>query len=302
MMELYRITIEELYGEFPQSVTPYGSEAFNRLNAPKADSLAAYILRDSKGKARLGVLAGECDGSMRVPFSAPFGEVLYRRPQTLETCMDLAHALKNTIPAGMQLTLAPDFYDPLMLPRLKGALGIVATEMYHDYNYSYPLTRYSDFVSGLAPAARNHYNRACRAGFSFTADAHPARVYEVIRRNRAWRGYPLAMSFEALCETAAVVGIDWHLLSLGDADVASAVVYRLNPQVAQVIYWGDVEGYGGERPMNLLARCVADHYRALGFETLDIGPSSVRGVPDTGLCTFKESLGCDLTFKPTFIW
>ena len=211
-MELQQITIEELYSEFPQSVTPYGSEAFNRLNAAKADSLAAYILRDSKGKARLGVLAGERDGSMRLPFSAPFGEVLYRRPQTLETCMDLAHALKNTIPAGMQLTLAPDFYDPLMLPRLKGALGIVATEMYHDYNYSYPLTRYSDFVAGLAPAARNHYNRACRAGFSFTADAAPARVYEVIRRNRAWRGYPLAMSFDALCETAAVAGIDWHLL------------------------------------------------------------------------------------------
>ena len=113
-----------------------------------------------------------------------------------------------------------------------------------------PLTRYSDFVAGLAPAARNHYNRACRAGFSFTADAAPARVYEVIRRNRAWRGYPLAMSFDALCETAAVAGIDWHLLSLGDADVASAVVYRLNRHVAQVIYWGDVEGYGGERPMN----------------------------------------------------
>ena len=67
-MELQQITIEELYSEFPQSVTPYGSEAFNRLNAAKADSLAAYILRDSKGKARLGVLAGERDGSMRLPF------------------------------------------------------------------------------------------------------------------------------------------------------------------------------------------------------------------------------------------
>ena len=65
--------------------------------------------------------------------------------------MDLAHALKNTIPAGMQLTLAPDFYDPLMLPRLKGALGIVATEMYHDYNYSYPLTRYSGLCGRACP-------------------------------------------------------------------------------------------------------------------------------------------------------
>lgn len=303
MMELREITPQRLYEEFPQAVTPYAGCAFNMLNASKTGRLLAYAIFDSKGKARLGVLLGHRDAVWYLPFSAPFGEVLYRRPQTLETCIEFARALKSVLPGGVQLTLAPDFYDPLMLPRIKGALMTVADETYHDYNYSYPLARYSDFVAGLSSAARNHYNRAEKAGFTFTANADPERVYEVIRLNRHRRGYPLAMSFDDLRTTAAVVHIDWHLLCRDNSnDVASAVVYRLNTRVAQVIYWGDTGDYINDRPMNLLARRVADYYRALGFETLDIGPSSSHGVPDTGLCTFKESLGCDLTFKPTFSW
>lgn len=300
-MELRRISFEQLYAEFPQSLTPYGSMAFNRLNASKADALYAFALYDSKGKARLGLLAGLRGDQWCVPFSAPFGEILYRKPQTFETCMEFARAVTEAIPDELQLTLAPDLYDPLMLPRFKGAFAAVASGIYQDYNYSYPLQRYCDFVSGLGANARNHYNRSARAGFEFKADADPARVYEVIRRNRLWRGYPLAMSFEALQATAAIIDIHWHLLSLDGADVASAVVYRLTPGVAQVIYWGDVEGYSSERPMNMLACRVTDHYRRLGLEVLDIGPSSSRGVPDVGLCTFKESLGCDLSFKPTYI-
>ncbi|MDE6332243.1 MAG: hypothetical protein K2L80_06535 [Muribaculaceae bacterium] len=300
-MELRELTVEELYREFPESVTPYGSNAFSMLNAGKADRIAAFSLFDVKGKARLGILLGMREGVWRLPFSAPFGEILYRRPQTLDTCIGLASSLAARLDSPLSLTLAADFYDPVMLPRLKGAFATVARSVYSDYNYSYPLTRYGDFSAGLGGNARNHYNRALRAGFTYTPGADPQRVYEVIRRNRAWRGYPLAMSYADLSATAEIVPVDWHLLTLGDADVASAVVYRLNEQVAQVIYWGDVDGYGAVRPMNLLAGKVADYYRRAGFTTLDIGPSSSRGVPDCGLCTFKESLGCDLSFKPTYI-
>lgn len=300
-MELHELAVEELYREFPASVTPYGSKAFNLLNAPRAERLAAYALCDSKGKARLGLLAGKRDGEWCVPYSAPFGEVLYRRPQAFATCIEFAAELRQRLGAPLHLTLAPDFYDPLMLPRLKGAFAAVAKESFIDYNYSYPLTRYPDFASGLGGNARNHYNRSLRAGFVFTPDADSRQVYEVIRRNRQEHGYPLAMSYDALQATAAVVDIDWHLLSLDGVAVAAAVVYRLNPSVAQVIYWGDIAGYAAERPMNFLAGCVAELYRNAGFTTLDIGPSSSRGIPDCGLCTFKESLGCDLSFKPTYI-
>lgn len=300
-MELQEVAVDRLYAEYPDSATPYGSRAFNLLNAHKAEELKAFIFSDSKGKARLGVLLGLLDCQWRLPFSAPFGEILYRKPQTLETCIEFVRQLKDALPQPLRITLAPDFYDPQMLPRLKGAFAIADTQGYSDFNYSYPLQRYPDFAAGLSANARNHYNRAERAGFVFTPDAPAERVYEVIRRNRAEHGYPLAMSFADLQATSAIISIDWHLLSLGDADVAAAVVYRLTDSAAQVIYWGDVEGYSKERPMNLLACRVADLYRRRGFVTLDIGPSSSQGIPDVGLCTFKESLGCDLTFKPTFI-
>lgn len=301
-MELKEITPERLYEEFPAAATPYGGSAFNLLNAPKAEALRAFALFDSKGKSRLGVLLGLRGGVLRLPFSAPFGEVLYRKSQTLETCLEFVDSLRQAAGCPLQATLAPDFYDPGMLPRLKGAFAAYARSSYADYNYSYPLQRYSDFATGLSANARNHYNRALRAGFEFHADAEPARVYGVIRRNRAEHGYPLALSFDDLQATGAVVQIDYHLLTLGADDVAAAVVYRISPAIVQVIYWGDVAGFGKERPMNLLACRVADHYRDMGYGIMDIGPSSAQGRPDVGLCTFKESLGCELSFKPTFIF
>lgn len=300
-MELHEISADELFGLFDRTVTPYGGRAFNMLNSHRAEALRAFALFDGKNTPRLGILFGLRDGEWRLPFSAPFGEVLYRKEQHFETCLEFSRALAaEGLP--MRITLAPDIYDPVMLPRIKGAFAAVARDGFSDYNYSYPLDRYASFSDGLSATARQKYRRSKGAGFEFHAYARPEEVYEVIRRNRSERGYPLAMSFQDLLSTASVgVEIDWHLLTLGTESVAAAVVYRLNPRVAQVIYWGDVAGFSSDRPMNLLAAEVTDLYKNLGFSVLDIGPSSSAGVPDVGLCTFKESLGCELSFKPTIL-
>lgn len=304
-MELTEVKTDELFTEFATPVTPYGSAAFNALNAHKADALRAFVLRDSKGKARLGTLLGLSDGAdgaeWRLPFSAPFGEVLCRKPQTLETCVEFVRQLCVAVTGTIEVTLAPDVYDPVMLPRLKGAFAAAARSRYDDLNYHYDLTAYAEFRDGLSSAARKNYNRAVRAGFTYEQGVPLGRAYEIIRRNREEHGYPLAMSVAEVEATSRIVGVDTFMLSLRGTDVASAIVYRINSRIAQVIYWGDIAGYSSDRPMNLLAYHVMEHYRAAGLETVDIGPSSRRGVPDIGLCTFKEGLGCTLSPKPTFV-
>ena len=288
--------------------TPYGRSDFLRLNAGKVDEVVQYGLYDSHDKLRLSVAAGcrvRSSGCCQVsaPFSAPFAEVLYNRPQSLETCVSFARLLAGECSGGassLTVRLAPECYDPVMLPRLRGAFAACCDSQYDDYNYHYQLGSGFDFVGGLAANARNHYNRACRAGFEFRAGVPLERAYAVIERNRSEHGYPLAMSLSAMAAMTGIVAIDTFLLSYGDADVAAAIVYRISATVAQVIYWGDVAGYSAMRPMNLLAAEVMGHYNAVGYAVVDIGPSSSAGVPDIGLCTFKESLGCRLSFKPTF--
>jgi len=45
-----------------------------------------------------------------------------------------------------------------------------------------------------------------------------------------------------------------------------------------------------------------EYYNNLNIKIIDVGPSSIFSVPDYGLCDFKESLGCHVSLKKTFIY
>lgn len=300
-MELITVGIDDFYTCFQQARTPYGARGFVELVAPKAQEVRGFVLRDSKGKPRLGLVAGRrADGRWHAPWSAPFAELMYTKPQSLETCIDFAKTLRSQL-EHVRVTLPSPVYDPTMQPISFGALSAAGYNCYQDYNYHVNLTE-DDFVPQLSPNARNHYNRASKAGFEFDDCAPLEAAYAVIAENRRRRGYPLAMSIEQLRDTeTAGVKIHSMLLSLDGTAVASAIIYRITDIIAQLIYWGDVGGYENLRPMNLLAVRVYQAVRALGYNILDLGPSSSDGVPDLGLCTFKESVCGRLSFKPTLL-
>jgi hypothetical protein len=84
-------------------------------------------------------------------------------------------------------------------------------------------------------------------------------------------------------------------------DVAAAQVFHVAEGVAQVIYWGDLKEYSQLRTMNLLSyRIFEYYYKAKEIKLLDIGPSTENGVPNVGLCDFKESIGCSTSPKFCF--
>ncbi len=56
------------------------------------------------------------------------------------------------------------------------------------------------------------------------------------------------------------------------------------------MYWGDAGHALPRSPMNLLALRLVEIALADGRPTLDLGISSVDGVPDQGLIQFKRSV------------
>ena len=88
------------------------------------------------------------------------------------------------------------------------------------------------------------------------------------------------MSWEQVQETIRITEHDIFLLNKKGKDVAAAIVFCVNKDVYQVIYWGDIDGYSEERPMNLLAENVYEFYQQKGIQVLDIGPSTENGVPN----------------------
>ena len=72
---------------------------------------------------------------------------------------------------------------------------------------------------------------------------------------------------------------------------AAALTYRVLPGRELVVYWGDAGHDLPRSPMNVLAHAMVARALDEGVRSLDIGPSSVAGVPDQGLNQFKRSVG-----------
>lgn len=307
-MDAIRVTKEEYSKTFSSIDIVYNTPAFSELNAAKCREVH-YILFADGNKPRLGITLGERDDSLSAPFSAPFASPVCNSEQKIEHIVEAVSALQNyAAKAGkpLRLTLPPTFYSPALISKTAGAIINSGGECaWTDYNYHYPTRLFADFEANLSRNARNKFRHSMEADFSFAVFSPDnregaERCYNIIKANREAKGYPLRMTFNQVWETLSVVAAEFMLLSLGDEDVAAAQVFFPSPGIAQVIYWGDKPGYNEFRPMNRLPYEVFRHLSDK-VRIIDIGPSSEEGVANTGLCEYKESLGCVCTLKPTFI-
>ncbi len=294
---------------FPAPSHIYDSVAFSELNRRKCDDIHYIVMRDDRGKPRLGIILGERDGMLRSPFSAPFGGVEQTRAQRVEFYLDFVGLLREyacECGKDISLTLPPAIYDrggnvnKLYCALLSGGVRLSATE----YNYHYATCDFDRYVGMLSSEDRKKFRKAERAGFRFEvlggSDADIARAYDVIRRNRESHGYALRMTLDDVIATAGVVNATFMVMSLDGEDVAAVQAYDVADGIAQIIYWGDVPGYQELRPMRYLPFKVFEYFSGRKA-IVDVGPSSTDGVPSIGLCDFKEEVGCILTPKPSFI-
>ena len=111
----------------------------------------------------------------------------------------------------------------------------------------------------------------------------------------------MRMTFEQVWQTVSrVITADFFVLEHEGCDVAAAQIFHVADGIAQVVYWGDIRQYAKLRPMNYLAYSLFGYYADNGLRILDIGPSTEDGIPNYGLCEFKESIGCSVTMKYSF--
>lgn len=306
-MIIERVEPDEFRNFFPLGCSHlYNSAEFSELNAQRCEELHFLLFRDSK--VRLGFTAGVRDGGLFSPFSAPFGGFCSNSRQSVE-CVDeavgLLAAYGSACDGDIRITLPPPIYSSDLDVKTSGALFRAGHLECADLNYHYDIAKFDDFESNMASRARNKFRESMRHDFmvrwSGIGDVDLARrCYEVIAANRRWKGYPLRMSFGQVAATAVVARSVFVVMSLGDDDVAAALIQMVAPGVGQLVYWGDVPGFSDVRPMNRLAFETFAICREKGLRVLDLGPSSEGGVPSYGLCGFKESIGCDVSLKHTF--
>jgi len=115
------------------------------------------------------------------------------------------------------------------------------------------------------------------------------------------KGYTLSLTFEEIESTIKIIPADFFVCShLEFGNIASAIVFRIAKNIAQVIYWGDIPEYSHIKTMNFLSFKLFEFYKLANIEFVDVGTAMLDSVPNYGLCDFKESIGCNMDMKYSF--
>ena len=279
----------------------FNTKEFSEFNRHKCSELH-YLDFDG-----IGIILGEKKGELYSPFSAPFGGFfLQKKEPALEAieaaCKKLNEWLKNK---KCHITFPPLFYGESFISKcISSMLRNGFKTDYIDLNYYFDLTE----PIKMQQSAKNKWNAAVRNNLRFAVandnDIESKKIaYKIIIDNRNERGYPPHLSLDELCETAkaAKARLDCFLVYADDEPIAAAFVFTVEPKRALAVLWGDNREKTLLRPMNFLAISMAEHYKSQDYLTLDMTTSTKEGIPNYGLCFFKERLGCKITLKYTLV-
>lgn len=306
MISISEVSSSEYFEIVKSPVIIFNDVQFLKLNSSKVDEVKYLIL--SKGNsARFSLVLGVRNGIGESPFSAPFSllEPL-KKESTLENYDDALdaiyqyasqHGLKK-----IKITLPPIFYNESYLTGWLNSMwrkGWCCKII--DINYAFNLCSLGDnYDLYLAHNAKKNLRIANSLNLKLQIcgnDDEINKAYNIIAENRASKGYPLRMTRIQVFDTIKIIPHDVFFVKQGEDLIAAAFVYRVSDGIAQVIYWGDKPGNGKAKPINFLASELIKYYRDKGFKWLDIGPSTEGGIPNYGLCEFKESIGCVRNLK-----
>lgn len=216
--------------------------------------------------------------------------------------------LKGEQAKSLTIKLAPFSHDLALSSLMTNILLRIGFQLRnHELNYHMDINS-QEFISRISYGNKKRIRKCLREGF--VADYHPlediALIYEVIRVNRARRGFPLTMTLEQLQTMLKLFPERYHLFSVkhqaqeASVMVSSAICIAVSPTILYVFYWGDIAGYERYSPIALLAERIYQFCQQEGYTQLDVGTSSLNSLPSYGIAQFKRNLGFSESLKPEF--
>lgn len=288
----------------------FNSHQFIDLNLNKCEEVHFISFEDTK--IRMFIVFGRQGNKLLSPFSAPFGgfECLSEDIKLNfidEAISQLKKWAQKKNCKEIEIKLPPLFYNERLISKQLNSLLRANFKIKNtDLNYSLDLDNFStSYINKTWRNAKKNLKISFSSGMTFIKcnQIHDKiDAYNVIYENRKQRGFPLRMSWEQVYETSKVISSDFFLVKNSDTiSIGAAIVFKITPQIVQVIYWGDLPCYNENKTMNFLSYNIFKYYSENNFIYVDIGPSTENSIPNYGLCEFKESIGCDINLKFTLV-
>lgn len=305
---LIEVTARQFKFHFPTDPHPFLSEQFQELNGHKVDRIVRLVRETDK--VSIGLVAGIKDEILKSPFSAPFGGFHFRNDSVYISEIDrFINGLKeyaiNQQISQILITLPPSIYCQSINAKVVNSL------IRSGFTMSKPeITNWVDLSSFNGrfshENSRNYYQQAIRNRLSIkileNQDTKQA-AYELIVENRSHFGRPIYMTFDDIMKVSELWPVDFFGVYSQDGQMAaSAIIYRFTDLISNTVFLGDNETGRPLRAMDFLVFNLWSHYKASGFEKIDLGISTEAGIPNEGLLRFKETHECISSLRFTFSW
>jgi hypothetical protein len=307
-MEIISLNSKDFKNIFQFPFHTYLNVDFNSLNKGKVEEV--YFLGFKEKKYRLGLIIGLNKKNILSPFSAPFGGFVFIKSNISinyieDALFELEKFAKTKHIKEIQITLPPSIYNERFISkqintfyRAKYNFGNV------ELNNHFNLNEFNEnYISNIWHNARKNLKIALNSDLVFEQCFNieeKEKAYELIQLNRRVKGFPLKMSWQQVYKTIEIIKSSFFLVSYESSTIAAAMIFEVSEGIHQVIYWGDNPEFSKFKPMNFLSYKVFEHYKKIGAEIIDIGPSTENSIPNIGLAEFKESIGCSSSTKFTF--
>jgi hypothetical protein len=248
------------------------------------------------------------NGVVRSPFKGTYGGISLSEELSFEVIYDLIGELlaylKERGISVVELVSGPFSHN---LNKSSVILNVFLAKGFfisnHEINHS--ITVDEEFlVNKMMRNNRKRYNKCLKENFRFEccSISDIEDIYDLIKENRESNGYRMSMSIDAIIDMHKIFPDNLHFFCVKKLHeiVAASICLKLSGDVLYVFYWADRIGYEAFSPVVFLANGIYDFSKEFGFKILDIGTSSLNGIPNQGLIKFKENLGFSISPKLTF--
>ena len=303
-MKIEFLSLEDYCRVGLRPTTVFGSDAFLRLNQPRAESVVCAVADN-----RIGIAFGLKNDTLCSPWSAPYMALSVTSDISLQEVMSFGTLLRNELSEtdGYKLVTPPTVYGDLESAFFEGFrrptdIVITDTSFHVDLKEAIGTEKWNR-------NSRRNLKRAVDAGLQLVRADSPDTCYRLIAAHHHLHNYEMAMTEQAVIETAGIVPADFWMVVNGDGEAcAGAYCFKVRDDIVQVINSGDTETGREDGAMTFMAYALISHYRHQLLEEenqtnaiLDYGPTSVQGVQNEGLFRFKTGFGGIVTPKFTLI-
>lgn len=285
----------------------FNTQEFINLHAKDPEKLYIFSLHSDKSVDCLGIchFYKSQSNNFVSPINGSFGNFEFAEKisvEVMEEFMDFVinYLLKSPCDQ-IKIKFSPDIYNAshnsiILSFLLRHGFKIESVEL-NQYIKSF------DYIldESVCKGNRKRIRKAIDQNLEFK-QVNPSEyesVYQVIYQNRARRGFPITMTWQDLkkmTETFPDKSIFFAVFKQ-NIIIASAICFEVSNQMLYVFYWGELGGFETLSPIAFLSKSIVEYAKAHNFKVVDIGTSSVNGMPNYGLHKFKVNIGCDTCSK-----